>query len=224
MWISSVEDVVALSSASRLFALRAFQTYPFAFIVSRLRSWRLHRVSLRTAATIIALALVVIELRSSWLQSWVFTAVSHRATFMLLPGPGDAIRYTRSGPYDERLGYLRIPKFLERTESRGYQIQAQARPSKLYLTMADLGVFPILLVLTVLSGLEVHMFRYAGFALTCHFIYALHIIIATPMLLVEMSFGRWSHMVYRPLDLYFLAVRERTARQAPAAEVVPHAV
>jgi hypothetical protein len=85
-------------------------------------------------------------------------------------------------------------------------------------------VFPILLVLTVLSGLAAHMFRYAGFALTCHFTYALHIIIATPMLLVEMSFGKWAHMVYRPLALYFLAVRERAARQAPAAEVVPHAV
>lgn len=85
-------------------------------------------------------------------------------------------------------------------------------------------VFPILLVLTVLSGLAAHMFRYAGFALTCHYIYALHIVIATPMLLVEMSFGKWSHMVYRPLALYFLAVRERAARQVPAAEVVPHVI
>ena len=85
-------------------------------------------------------------------------------------------------------------------------------------------IFPILLVLTVLSGLAAHTFRYAGFALTCHFLYALHIIIATPMLLVEMSFGKWSHMVYRPLALYFLAVREKAGQQAPAAEVVPHAL
>ena len=84
--------------------------------------------------------------------------------------------------------------------------------------------FPILLVLTVLSGLAAHIFRYAGFALTCHLLYALHIVVATPMLLVEMSFGKWSHMVYRPLALYFLAVRQRAGRQAPAAEVVPHAV
>jgi ferredoxin len=85
-------------------------------------------------------------------------------------------------------------------------------------------VLPVLLVLTVLSGLAAHIFRYAGFGLTCHFLYALHIVIATPMLLVEMSFGKWSHMVYRPLALYFLAVRQRAGRQAPAAEVVPHAV
>ncbi len=84
-------------------------------------------------------------------------------------------------------------------------------------------IFPILLVLTVLSGLAAHIFRYAGFALTCHFTYALHVIIATPMLLVEMSFGKWSHMVYRPLALYFLAIREKAA-QAPAAEVFSHAL
>ena len=85
-------------------------------------------------------------------------------------------------------------------------------------------IFPILLVLTVVSGLTAHIFRYAGFALTCHFTYALHVIIATPMLLVEMSFGKWSHMVYRPLALYFLAVREKAAQQAPVAEVVSHAL
>lgn len=84
--------------------------------------------------------------------------------------------------------------------------------------------FPVLLVLTVLSGLVAHIFRYLGFALTCHFAYALHIVIATPMLLVEMSFGKWSHMVYRPLALYFLAVKERAGRQVPAAEVIPHAL
>ena len=85
-------------------------------------------------------------------------------------------------------------------------------------------VFPTLLLLTAVSGIAAHIFRYAGFGLTCHFIYAAHVIIATPMLLVEMSFGKWSHMVYRPLALYFLAVRERAGRQAPVAEVVPHAL
>jgi len=85
-------------------------------------------------------------------------------------------------------------------------------------------VFPVLIVLTVLSGLVAHILRYAGFALACHYAYAVHVVIATPMLVIEMSFGKWSHMVYRPLALYFLAVRERAARQAPAAEAVPHAI
>ena len=85
-------------------------------------------------------------------------------------------------------------------------------------------VFPMLLILTALSGLTAHTLRYAGFALGCHYAYALHVMIATPMLLVEMSFGNWSHMFYRPLALYFLAVREKAACQTPAAEVASHAV
>jgi len=90
-------------------------------------------------------------------------------------------------------------------------------------TLEDV-LFPILLLLTALSGISVHILRYAGFELTCHFVYALHIVIATPMLVVEMSFGKWSHMIYRPLALYFQAVKERARRAAPAQEVVPNAV
>ncbi|HUI82835.1 MAG TPA: 4Fe-4S dicluster domain-containing protein [Candidatus Binatia bacterium] len=85
-------------------------------------------------------------------------------------------------------------------------------------------VFPVLIVLVVLSGLTAHVLRYAGFGLGCHYAYALHVIFATPLLLIEMSFGKWSHMVYRPLALYFLAVKERAAQQAPAPEAVPHAI
>ncbi len=85
-------------------------------------------------------------------------------------------------------------------------------------------VFPILLLLTALSGIAVHIFRYAGLELTCHFAYALHVIIATPMLLVEMSFGKWSHMIYRPLALYFEAVKERAGQQAPAPEAAGYAL
>ena len=84
--------------------------------------------------------------------------------------------------------------------------------------------FPVLLGLTALSGLAVHIFRYAGFDLTCHYLYALHIMIVTPMLLVEMAFGKWAHMLYRPLALYLLAVRERANRQALVAEAVSHAL
>ena len=84
--------------------------------------------------------------------------------------------------------------------------------------------FPVLLLLTVFSGLAVHISRYAGFALTSHIAYAVHVVIATPMLVVEMSFGKWSHMIYRPLALYFQAVKERALVQVPAREVLEHVV
>jgi len=85
-------------------------------------------------------------------------------------------------------------------------------------------VFPVLIACVVLSGLAAHIFRYCGLGLSCHYAYALHVIVATPLLLIEMSFGKWSHMVYRPLALYFQAVKERTQQQAPAPEAVPNAI
>jgi len=86
------------------------------------------------------------------------------------------------------------------------------------------ALFPMLLLLTALSGISVHILRYAGFEMACHFVYAGHVVIATPMLVVEMSFGKWAHMIYRPLALYFQAVKERARREAPAQEVVLNAV
>jgi len=85
-------------------------------------------------------------------------------------------------------------------------------------------VFPVLLAGTVLTGIAAHILRYMGFGLSCHYAYALHVIVATPMLVIEMSFGKWSHMVYRPLALYFLAVRDRAAQQTSAGEAVAHAI
>jgi len=85
-------------------------------------------------------------------------------------------------------------------------------------------VFPVLIVLTAISGLAAHTLRYLGFGLGCHYAYALHVIIATPMLVIEMSFGKWGHMIYRPLALYFQAVKERAERKAPAEEGVGYAV
>ncbi len=76
-------------------------------------------------------------------------------------------------------------------------------------------VFPIALLLTALTGLAAHILRYAGFTMACHFAYALHVVIATPMLVVEMSFGKWSHMIYRPLALYLESVKARAAKSEP---------
>jgi len=145
---------VFLSSAARSLALRAFKPDPFEFIASRLgRRW-LHRVLKWIAVTAIALVLVVTEVRSSWFESWVFTLISHRMTFALAPGPSTTIRYTRTGPYDERLGYLSIPEFVTRAAARGYTIEAQARPSSMYTTMTDLGIYPIYQEKTA-TGLQV---------------------------------------------------------------------
>ncbi|MCS7158081.1 MAG: hypothetical protein N0A16_10175 [Blastocatellia bacterium] len=72
----------------------------------------------------------------------------------------------------------------------------------------------VMFLLVALSGLGVHIFRYLEFALTAHILYAVHVAIAVPLVLIELPFGKWSHVVYRPMALYFQAVKERALREA----------
>jgi nitrate reductase gamma subunit len=78
-------------------------------------------------------------------------------------------------------------------------------------------ILPVLLLATAVSGIAVHIFRYMDMPLLCHYTYAVHLAIATPMLVIELPFGKLAHAVYRPMALYFQAVRER----ALAEERVP---
>ena len=89
-----------------------------------------------------------------------------------------------------------------------------------YSPLRDL-TFPVLLLLTALSGILVHVFRYAGLDLWAHYGYAAHLMIAVPMLVIEIPFGKWSHMIYRPLALYLQAVQARAVSAPPVGEEVP---
>jgi quinone-modifying oxidoreductase, subunit QmoC len=84
--------------------------------------------------------------------------------------------------------------------------------------------FPILLLATTVSGIVVHILRVSGLELATHYGYAIHLMISVPMLVVEMPFGKWTHMIYRPLALYFLSLRERTLEQQVSSEGVPEYV
>jgi heterodisulfide reductase subunit C/quinone-modifying oxidoreductase subunit QmoC len=87
----------------------------------------------------------------------------------------------------------------------------RARKQKLVYAQSGLRglLLPVLLLLTALSGMAVHVLRYIGLGLGAHYAYAVHLMIVVPMLLVEVPFGGSSHVIYRPLALYFAAVKER---------------
>ena len=62
--------------------------------------------------------------------------------------------------------------------------------------------------LTTLTGILMHAFRLGGLPLATYYIYVVHLAIAVPMLVVEVPFGKWSHLMYRTLALYLKAVKE----------------
>ncbi|MFA9215754.1 MAG: transglycosylase domain-containing protein [Sphingomonadaceae bacterium] len=81
------------------------------------------------------------ETRSSALQARFFSALAHKLSYRVEPGPSNAIRYPKDSPYDERLGYANLPDYLARLKARDYTVSAQARFSPKMMELADRGVF-----------------------------------------------------------------------------------
>ena len=69
--------------------------------------------------------------------------------------------------------------------------------------------FLILLWLTTFTGIMIHATRLLEMPLTTYYIYVIHLMIAVPMLVIEVPFAKWTHQLYRPLVLYLIKVKER---------------
>jgi heterodisulfide reductase subunit C/quinone-modifying oxidoreductase subunit QmoC len=55
------------------------------------------------------------------------------------------------------------------------------------------------------------VFRLAGLPLATYSTYVVHMAIVVPMLVVEVPFGKWGHMFYRPFAAYLAAVKQGAA-------------
>ena len=75
-------------------------------------------------------------------------------------------------------------------------------------------LFLILLFMTTLTGIIMHIVRLAGWPMGTYVMYVIHLAIAVPMLVIEVPFGKWSHLFYRPLALFLTTVREKAAKQS----------
>lgn len=70
-------------------------------------------------------------------------------------------------------------------------------------------LFPVLIILTTVTGIAMHAFRYAGWPLATYFTYVAHLMVAVAMLAVEVPFGKWSHLAFRPVAIYLGEIRAR---------------
>jgi len=84
------------------------------------------------------------------------------------------------------------------------------RPLHQYSHPSD-WIFPILLLTVTLTGILQHTFRYLGFPLATYYTYVIHLAAAFPMLVLEVPFGKWAHLYYRPLAMYFHQVKSKAA-------------
>jgi ferredoxin len=99
----------------------------------------------------------------------------------------------------------------------------RAHPMHHFSHLSD-WIFPILLLLGAISGILVHVFRYMELPWATYSTYVLHLALMVPMLMVEVPFGKWAHLVYRPVAIYFQAVKDRVTELSEAkAALVPTA-
>jgi nitrate reductase gamma subunit len=120
--------------------------------------------------------------------------LGYYATIVLLFGAGDAI-----------IGRIQ----------KDHEMHRYSHPSD--------WMFPILLLLTTLSGILVHTFRYMGLPLATYYTYVIHLAILTPMLVLEVPFGKWAHLAYRPCAIYFETLKEKAKElsEQSAAALAP---
>lgn len=78
--------------------------------------------------------------------------------------------------------------------------------------------FLILLELTTLTGLMVHFGRLLNLPLATYAIYVIHMMIAVPMLALEVPFAKWAHLAYRPVAIYLLRVKQKYQEEQTAVE------
>ena len=65
-------------------------------------------------------------------------------------------------------------------------------------------------------------FPLLGLPLATYYTYVVHLAFTAPMLILEVPFGKWAHLYYRPLAIYFQAVKEKAAQiqeEIPAGAV-----
>ena len=112
------------------------------------RPWaRLRESVLRRSLflSVVALALVLlalVEMRTSAIQALVLSQAARFLTYRLAPGPSPSVPYPHTGPYDTRLGYTRLPDFVDRLEAGGYRVEQQAHPSPGLSQLAAWGFYP----------------------------------------------------------------------------------
>jgi len=152
--------------------------------------WLKHFILVTGYMTMMTLIIVFIR----WFQvddsSWHFTSIfGYYATGVLL--------------------YLTVEMFLSRLKKKE-DIHRFSEPTD--------WLFLILLFFTTLTGILMHLVRLAGWPMGTYIMYVIHLAIAVPMLVIEVPFGKWSHLFYRPLAIYLTSVREK-ARQDSAVDI-----
>jgi hypothetical protein len=67
--------------------------------------------------------------------------------------------------------------------------------------------FLVMLLVVSVTGVAQHVLHRSGADLAANLAYLAHLTFVVPMLVIEVPFSKWSHLVYRPLAMYLAQVQ-----------------
>ena len=68
-------------------------------------------------------------------------------------------------------------------------------------------MFLYLLLVVAVTGVLQHLPAPLGLDAAANVMYVIHLMGVVPMLVLEVPFGKWAHLAYRPLAVYFARVQ-----------------
>ena len=74
-------------------------------------------------------------------------------------------------------------------------------------------MFLILLQLTTLTGIFIHFSRMLDWPMATYVLYVIHLMVAIPMLVLEVPFSKWAHLAFRPVAIYLTNVKEQYRKE-----------
>jgi ferredoxin/uncharacterized membrane protein len=78
-------------------------------------------------------------------------------------------------------------------------------------------MFLILIELATLTGIFIHFARLLDLAMATYVIYVIHLMVAVPMLVLEVPFAKWAHLAYRPVTIFLTNVKKRYLEEQQTA-------
>ncbi len=87
-------------------------------------------------------------------------------------------------------------------------------------------MFLILLQLTTMTGIFINFTRILDWPFATYAIYVIHMMVAIPMLVLEVPFAKWAHLAYRPVVLFLMKVKARyiAEQEVPEPALAPKPV
>ena len=159
------------------------------------------------------------EQKMNWLKHYILI-IGYGGSFILivgfLPWFQTDIVYKWYEP-QRLLGYIAASALIFSTVDILYNRMKKQREMHKHSHHTD-WFFPISILLVAITGLMVNIFRVSNLPWPTYIIYAIHLGVTAVMLSTEVGVGKWTHIFYRPMALYFDAIKRRGASRIASDE------